>query len=136
MAHKPRDLPARQQGELHRLMRPPATLATAKALRWREDFHAFYDHDPSYAPKYLRRWCSGAKRSRLQPLKDFVTLVERHWDGIIALARAGEAPEVVLEATYGWYWAAGTLAPRAGRGRAPGTPAGSQGVLLPAGQKR
>jgi transposase len=26
------------------------------------------------------------------------------------LARAGEAPEVVLEATYGWYWAADVLA--------------------------
>jgi transposase len=26
------------------------------------------------------------------------------------MARAGEAPEVVLEATYGWYWAADILA--------------------------
>jgi transposase len=26
------------------------------------------------------------------------------------MARAGEAPEVLLEATYGWYWAADTLA--------------------------
>src|SRR4051812_49790674 len=26
------------------------------------------------------------------------------------MARAGERPEVVLEATYGWYWAAGELA--------------------------
>ena len=26
------------------------------------------------------------------------------------MARAGEATEVVLEATYGWYWAADTLA--------------------------
>ena len=26
------------------------------------------------------------------------------------MARAGEAPEVVLEAAYGWYWAADTLA--------------------------
>jgi len=26
----------------------------------------------------------GAKRSPLQPIKDFVALVERHWDGIIA----------------------------------------------------
>ena len=26
------------------------------------------------------------------------------------LARAGENPRVVLEATYGWYWAADTLA--------------------------
>jgi len=39
------------------------------------------------------------------------------------MARAGEAPEVVLEATYGWYWAAGH-ARRAGRERAPGAPAG------------
>ena len=27
-----------------------------------------------------------------------------------AIARAGERPKVVLEATYGWYWAADTLA--------------------------
>jgi transposase len=26
------------------------------------------------------------------------------------IARAGKAPRVVLEATYGWYWAADTLA--------------------------
>ena len=77
-------LSAKQQGQLHQLMRPSAKLATARALRWREDFQAFYDQDPSYAPEYLRRWCYGAKRSRLQPLKDFVTLVEKHWDGIIA----------------------------------------------------
>jgi transposase len=32
----------------------------------------------------LRRWCYGAKRSRLPPIKDFVTLVEKHWQGIIA----------------------------------------------------
>jgi hypothetical protein len=78
------NLSTKQQGELHRLMRPSAQLATARALRWREDFQAFYDQDPSYAPEYLRRWCSGAKRSRLQPIKDFVTLVEKHWEGIIA----------------------------------------------------
>jgi transposase len=63
-------LSAKQQGQLHQLMRPSATLATARALRWREDFPAFYNQDPSYAPEYLRRWCSSAKRSRLQPLKD------------------------------------------------------------------
>jgi transposase len=77
-------LSAKQQGELHRLMRPSAQLATARALRWRQDFPAFSDQDPSYAPECLRRWCSGAKRSRQQPIKDFVTLVEKHWEGIIA----------------------------------------------------
>jgi transposase len=78
------NLTTAQRRELHRLMRPSTQLATARALRWREDFQAFYDQDPSYAPEYLRRWCSGAKRSRLQPIKEFVALVEKHWDGILA----------------------------------------------------
>jgi transposase len=78
------NLSVAQRRDLHHLMRPSAQLATARALRWREDFQAFYDQHPSYAPEYLRRWCSGAKRSRLQPIKDFVALVKKHWDGIIA----------------------------------------------------
>ena len=78
------NLSVTQRRDLHHLMRPSAQLATARALRWRQDFQAFYDQHPSYAPEYLRRWCSGAKRSRLQPIKDFVTLVENHFDGIIA----------------------------------------------------
>jgi transposase len=78
------NLSAKQQGELHQLMRPSAQLATARARRWREDFQAFYDQDPSYAPEYLRRWCYGATRSRLQPIKEFVALVEKHWAGILA----------------------------------------------------
>jgi transposase len=78
------NLSTKQQNELHQLMRPSAQLATARARRWREDFQAFYDQHPSYAPDYLRRWCSGAKRSRLQPIKDFVALVEKHRDGILA----------------------------------------------------
>lgn len=77
------NLSVAQRRDLHHLMRPSTQLATARALRWREDFQVFYDQHPSYAPEYLRRWCYGAKRSRLQPIKDFVTLVEKHWDGII-----------------------------------------------------
>lgn len=79
-----RNLSDKQKAELFALTRPSARLATARALRWREDFQAFYDQSPSYAQDYLQRWCYGAKRSRLQPIKEFVALVERHWDGIIA----------------------------------------------------
>jgi transposase len=78
------NLSAAQRGELERLMRSSARLATARAWRWRENFQAFYYQHPSSAPEYLRRWCYGAKRSRLQPIKDVVTLVENHWDGILA----------------------------------------------------
>jgi hypothetical protein len=55
-------------------------------------------------------------------------------DGLTAvIARAGDSPEVVLEATYGWYWerAAGT-----GREGASGASAGGEGVRVPAGQER
>ena len=31
------------------------------------------------------------------------------------MTRAGESPEVVLEATYGWYWAADTPSPSSAR---------------------
>jgi transposase len=78
------NLSTRQRRELQLLLRPSAKLATGRAMRWREDFQAFYDQHPSHAPEYLRSWCHGAKRSRLQPIKDFVALVERHWDGILA----------------------------------------------------
>jgi transposase len=52
----------------------------------------------------------------------FVRMTEagEHWETVrisndpeylrAVMARAGQAPEVVLEATYGWYWAADTLA--------------------------
>ena len=78
------NLSVAQRRELHHLMRPSAQLATARALRWREDFQAFSDQHPSYALHYLRCWRYGAKRSRLKPIKDFVALVEKHFDGIIA----------------------------------------------------
>ncbi|MGH8566740.1 MAG: ISL3 family transposase [Gammaproteobacteria bacterium] len=87
-----------QRRELQQLMRPSAQLATARALRWREDFQAFYDQDRSYAAEYLRGWCAGAKRSRLQPIKDFVDLVRRHWDGIIAW-HTSRASNGLLEGT-------------------------------------
>ena len=42
---------------------------------------------------------------------------------------------MVLEAAYGWYWAADTLA-ELGAQRASGAPAGGEDVLLPAGEER
>jgi transposase len=82
------NLTVKQRETLAWLTRPSMRLATARAHRWREDFQAFYDHNSADAEAYLRRWCYGAKRSRMQPIKDFVGLVEEHWDGIIAWHRS------------------------------------------------
>jgi transposase len=43
-------------------------------------------YSPAAAEAYLVRWCYGAKRSRLEPIKKFVATVEKHWDGILAWA--------------------------------------------------
>jgi transposase len=51
----------------------------------------------------VRKTAAGVPIETVQIDNDPVTLAE-------VVARAGEAPEVVLEATYGWYWAADVLA--------------------------
>lgn len=79
------NLTAKQREQLAWLTRPSMQLQTARAARWRDDFNGFYNQPtPTDAEAYLRSWCYRAKRSRLQPIKDFVRLVEAHWDGIVA----------------------------------------------------
>jgi transposase len=79
------NLTAKQREKLTWLTRPSMQLKTARAARWRDDFNEFYNlASAEEAETYLRRWCYGAKRSRLDPIKDFVATVEAHWEGIIA----------------------------------------------------
>jgi len=80
---RPQRLSARQAETLAWLTRPSSRLATARAYRWRWDFDGFYDQPPELARAYLARWCRGASRSRLEPVKRFARMVDRHWDGIL-----------------------------------------------------
>lgn len=93
------NLNERQIEELAWLVRPSSRLATMRAWRWRADFEQFFwTQDPHEAEAFLTRWCRGAIRSRLEPLKDFVRLVRNHWDGIVAWHTA-PISNGVLEAT-------------------------------------
>jgi transposase len=79
------NLTVKQREQLTWLTRPSMQLKTTRAARWRDDFNAFYEQPTrDQAETYLRRWCYGAKRSRLEPVKEFVRMVEAHWEGIIA----------------------------------------------------
>lgn len=79
------NLTAKQREQLTWLNRPSMQLKTARTARWRDDFNGFYEQStPAEAEAYLRRWCYGAKRSRLEPVKEFVRTVEAHWEGIVA----------------------------------------------------
>ncbi len=51
------------------------------------------------------------------------------------IAKAGQRPRVVLEATYGWYWAADTLA-EAGAEVHLAHPLGVKAFTYPQGQER
>lgn len=83
------NLTAKQREQLTWLTRPSMNLKTARAARWRDDFNGFYDQPtPAVAQAYLRRWCYGAQRSRLEPIKEFVRTVQAHWDGIITWQQA------------------------------------------------
>lgn len=56
-------------------------LVTARAFLWKEKFQLFWGYEsPYWARRYLRRWCKGAMRSRLKPIKKFVGTVRRHED--------------------------------------------------------
>ena len=79
------NLTVKQREKLTWLTRPSMQLKTTRAARWRDDFNGLYEQPTrDEAETYLRRWCYGAKRSRLEPIKEFVRMVEAHWEGIIA----------------------------------------------------
>jgi len=79
------NLSAKQAERLTWLTRPSMPLKTTRAAKWRDDFNGFYEPPTRQdAEAYLKRWCYGAKRCRLEPIKEFAQMVEAHWDGIIA----------------------------------------------------
>jgi transposase len=93
------NLTATQRETLTWLTRPSMRLATTRAARWRDDFNEFYNKaSADEAETYLRRWCYGAKRSRLEPITAFVRMVEAHWEGIIAWQQS-RLSNGLLEAT-------------------------------------
>lgn len=95
---RPERLNQRQTESLAWLTRPSSRLATARAYRWRWDFDGLYDQPPELAEAYLTRWCRGAIRSRLDPIKKFVRMVRAHWDGILNWHKT-RASNGILEGT-------------------------------------
>lgn len=58
-------------------------LCSVRAYLWKEKFQMFWEYTSAYhAQRYLRRWCKGAMRSRLEPLKKFVGTIRAH-EGLI-----------------------------------------------------
>lgn len=88
---RPENLTPHQRENLHGVLNR-RSLRTVRAYLWKEKFQLFWDYmSPYWARWYLQRWCKGAMRSRLKPIKRFVNTVRKHEDLIINWFEARKA---------------------------------------------
>jgi transposase len=77
---RPENLTGKQQELLDGII-GKTWLRTVRAYLWNRKFQLFWEYDsPYHAKRYLRKWCKGAMRSRLDPIKKFVGTVRAHED--------------------------------------------------------
>jgi len=82
----PENLTDRQRERMRHLEK--LNLRVNRAYLLKEEFkHLFTYRSQAYAEKFLKRWTRRVMYSRLKPLKKFVKMVRRHWDGILAWVR-------------------------------------------------
>jgi transposase len=75
---RPENLTENQHRQLAALLNK-RWLASVRAWLWKEKFQLFWEYEsPYHARRYLRRWCKGAMRSRLSPLKKYVKTIRKH----------------------------------------------------------
>jgi transposase len=80
---RPDNLTEGQQEQLLAVM-GKRWLRTVRAYLWKEKFQLFWNYtSPYWARRYLQRWCKGAMRSRLAPIKKFVRTIRSHEDLIM-----------------------------------------------------
>lgn len=80
---RPDNLTEGQQEQLLAVM-GKRWLRTVRAYLWKEKFQLFWNYtSPYWARRYLQRWCKGAMRSRLVPIKKFVRTIRSHEDLIM-----------------------------------------------------
>lgn len=88
---RPENLTENQSKALNAIMNK-RWLATVRAWLWKEKFQLFWEYSsPYWARWYLHRWCKGAMRSRLEPIKKFVKTMRAHEDLILNWFRAKKA---------------------------------------------
>ena len=75
---RPENLTPHQYASLQGLLNK-RWLCSVRAYLWKEKFQLFwYYENPYWARRYLWKWCKGAMRSRLTPLKKFVGTMRAH----------------------------------------------------------
>jgi transposase len=74
---RPENLTEKQEVTLAQLVRH--NLRTVRAYLLKEDFQGFWKYvSPSWAGKFLERWCRRAMRSRIEPMKKVARMLRAH----------------------------------------------------------
>jgi transposase len=93
----PGNLTSWQRGRLRELVR--CNLRTVRAYLLKEDFQQLWDYlSPTWAGKFLDRWCAAALRSRIKPMKRMARMVRKHRSLILNWFKAkGQISNGVVE---------------------------------------
>ena len=84
---RPENLTDQQRMSLRELL--GYNLKSVRAYLLKEEFQQFWDYDsPTWAAKYLDRWCTRAMRSRIDPVKKFARTVRAHRELLLNYFRA------------------------------------------------
>jgi transposase len=69
-----------------------------RACILKDEFDVFWDYRaPWAANRFLKGWCTTALRSRLEPLRKFVTTIRAHADNIITFVESGGLTNAIAE---------------------------------------
>ncbi|MBI4574862.1 MAG: ISL3 family transposase [Planctomycetes bacterium] len=84
---RPENLTERQEVTLGQLL--AYNLRTVRAYLLKEDFQGFWNYvSPTWAGKFLDRWCTRTMRSRLEPMQKVARMLRRHRELILNWFRA------------------------------------------------
>jgi len=82
-------LSAAEHDDLNGILRRMTSLRTARAWMYKEQLRNILSHtNPGVVDKLLRRWCASVMRSKVEPMKDVVRMIRRHWDQIVNWTRS------------------------------------------------
>lgn len=85
---RPENLTEQQEVKLAELL--AYNLRTVRAYLLKEDFQGFWDYvSPTWAGKFLDRWCTRTMRSKIEPMKRVARMLRRHRPLLLNWFRAG-----------------------------------------------
>jgi transposase len=95
-----------QLTELEALVSQYTTNRTARAWLYREQLRDILERKQiNVVSEMLHQWCTNVMRSKVEPMKDVVRLVRRHFDGIVAWTQTRQT-NGFIEAINGLFQAA------------------------------